>query len=119
MLNEMLNDLAHMTNVCVMHICASQTKQTSSSVWRWLPDAPYKLSSACVVESVLLAIGGEELNGQKVSSIFAFNPLHATWQHVADMPFACSKADTLLLSNGDLLIADGHSQRVLRGKMEG
>ena len=61
---------------------------------------------------VLLAIGGAEeglLGSKKTSSIYGFHGGDKKWKHVGDMPFACSLVDTLLLSDGGLLMVDGHN----------
>ena len=73
-----------------------------------------------MVDGVLLAIGGED-DRKKTSAIYAVHPIDLKWQHVGDMPFECSIVDTLLLSDGRLLMVDGihHNQRVLRVTVEG
>ena len=73
----------------------------------------------CVVDGVLLAIGGE--NGSKeTSAIHAFHHVDQKWQHVGDLPFECSYVDTLLLSGGRLLVVDGYnSKEVLKITVEG
>ena len=95
------------------------TKQQSA--WRELPDVPYHCSSVCVVDGVLLAIGGNqrEEGSKKTSAIYALHPVDKKWQHVGDMPFECSSVDTLLLSEGRLLVVDGGSKRVWRVTVEG
>ena len=73
-----------------------------------------------MVDGVLLAIGGEDYWGsKKTSAIYALHPVDQKWQHVGDMPFECSHVDTLLLSDGRLLVVDGDSQRVLRVTVKG
>eukprot|EP00731_Ephydatia_muelleri_P004068 Em0002g244a len=91
------------------------------SIWRQLPDVPYCWSSVCVGDGVLLAIGGaEDLSGsKKTSSIYGLHGDDKKWKHVGDMPFACSRVDTLLLSDGGLLVVDGITQQVLRITVQG
>eukprot|EP00731_Ephydatia_muelleri_P004191 Em0002g367a len=91
------------------------------SIWRQLPDVPYCWSSVCVVEGVLLAFGGaeEDKYGSKTSSIYGLHGGDKKWKHVGDMPFACSLVDTLLLSDGALLMVDGRTQQVLRITVQG
>eukprot|EP00731_Ephydatia_muelleri_P004359 Em0002g535a len=92
------------------------------SIWRQLPDVPYYLSSVCMGDSVLLAIGGAEedkYGSKKTSSIYGLHGDDKKWKHVGDMPFACSEVDTLLLSDGDLLVVDGYTQQVLRITVQG
>ena len=86
-----------------------------------LPDVPYYQSSVCVVDGVLLAIGGseDEYGSKKTSAIYAFLHVDMKWQHVGDMPFKCTRVDTLLLSGGGLLVVDGHSRQVLKFTVEG
>ena len=71
-------------------------------------------------DGVLLAIGGAEDEGgsKKTSSIYG---LHGDkWKHVGDMPFACPRVDTLLLSDGGLLyVVDGLAKQVLRITVQG
>ena len=99
----------------------SETKQ--HSIWRELPDVPCNNSSPCVVDGVLLAIGGNQRaeGHEKTSAIHAFHPVNKKWMHIGNLPFACSYVDTLLLSNGGLLVVDGDSQKVVtviaKGKM--
>eukprot|EP00731_Ephydatia_muelleri_P004222 Em0002g398a len=91
------------------------------SIWRQLPDVPYYESSVCVGDGVLLAIGGaeDEYGSKKTSSIYGLHGDDKKWKHVGDMPFACSLVDTLLLSDGGLLVVDGHTKQVLRITVQG
>ena len=69
------------------------TEHIPQLTWRELPDVPYSLSAACVVDGVLLAIGGtEDQEGSKkmTSAIYALHPVDQKWQHVGDMPFEYS-----------------------------
>ena len=82
-----------------------------------IPDVPYYWSSVCVVDGVLLAIDGAESffgTHEKTSSIFGLHDVDKKWKHVGDMPFACSRVDTLLLSDGGLLVVDGSTNKVLK-----
>ena len=72
----------------------------------------------CVVDGVLLAIGGED-QSEKTSSIYGLDPDEKKWRHVGDLPFACSRVDTLLLSGGGLLMVDGDTQQVLKITLQG
>ena len=76
-------------------------------------------SSVCVVDGVLLAIGGTDQNRSNNSSINGLHLEEKKWRHVGDMPFACSMVDTLLLSGGGLLMVDGHTQQVLKITVQG
>ena len=72
---------------------------------------PHEYSSVCVVQGVLLALGG--LDGlKKTSAIHAFHHYNQKWELVTHLPFACYLVDTLLLSGGGLLVVDGDSQQV-------
>ena len=90
-------------------------------MWRKLPDVPCYCSSPCVVDGVLLAIGGSENweGSKKTSAIYAFHHIDLKWQRIGDMPFACSNADVLLLSDGNLLVVDGYSRQVFKITVEG
>ena len=72
-------------------------------------------------DGVLLAIGGAEdqYESKKTSSIYGLHGDDKKWKHVGDMPFACSWVDTLLLSDGGLLVVDGRTQQVLRITVQG
>ena len=73
-------------------------------------------------DGVLLAIGGAEedkYESKKTSSIYGLHGVDKKWKHVGDMPFACSLVDTLLLSDGGLLVVDGDTQQVLRITVQG
>ena len=73
-------------------------------------------------DGVLLAIGGAEggkLGSKKTSSIYGLHGDDKKWKHVGDMPFACSEVDTLSLSDGGLLVADGYTLQVLRITVQG
>ena len=74
----------------------------------------------CVVDGVLLAIGGEDQDGSmKTSSIYGLHLEEKKWKHIGDLPFACSWVDTLLLSGGGLLMVDGNAQHVLKITVQG
>ena len=72
-------------------------------------------------DGVLLAIGGAEdqSGSKKTSSIYGLHGEDKKWKHVGDMPFACYMVDTLLLSDGGLLVVDGDTQQVLRITVQG
>eukprot|EP00731_Ephydatia_muelleri_P012653 Em0006g1547a len=89
------------------------------SVWREVPDVPNMQSSVCVVDGVLLAIGGEDQDGSNTSSIYGLHLDEKKWRHVGNLPFACSRVDTLLLSGGGLLMVDGDTQQVLKITVQG
>eukprot|EP00731_Ephydatia_muelleri_P004052 Em0002g228a len=108
------------------------------SIWRQLPDVPYYFSSVCVGDGVLLAIGGadqeyrsstdnvlfaiggkDQYGSKQTSSIYGLHGDDKTWKHVGDMPFACSRVDTLLLSDGGLLMVDGNTHQVLKITVQG
>ena len=72
----------------------------------------------CVVDGVLLAIGGDDQDGSKTSSIYGLHLDEKKWRHVGNLPFACSWVDTLLLSGG-LLMVDGGTQHVLKITVQG
>ena len=76
-------------------------------------------SSVCVVDGVLLAIGGEDQDGSNTSSIYGLHLDEKKWKHVGNLPFACSRVDTLLLSGGGLLMVDGDTQQVLKITVQG
>ena len=73
----------------------------------------------CVVDGVLLAIGGTDQDGSKTSSIYGLHLDEKKWRHVGNLPFACSRVDTLLLSGGGLLMVDGGTQHVLKITVQG
>ncbi|KAL5506698.1 hypothetical protein EMCRGX_G008422 [Ephydatia muelleri] len=52
-----------------------------------------------------------EYGSKKTSSIYGLHGDDKKWKHVGDMPFACSMVDTLLLSDGGLLVVDGSTQQ--------
>ena len=70
---------------------------------------------------MLLAIGGNNDKSKDTSAICAFHPVNQKWQLTTggEMPFKCSYVDSLLLSDGRLLVVDGISQRVLKITVEG
>ncbi|KAL5475152.1 hypothetical protein EMCRGX_G027217 [Ephydatia muelleri] len=97
------------------HACDIQ-----QSIWVRLSDVPYRYSSVCAVDGLLLAIGGGEsiIGTNKTSAIYAFHCGDRKWVHVGDMPFQCDMVDTLL-SGGELLCVDGVSQQVFKVEVDG
>ena len=116
------HDCLYITHIFNVHPHTHTCTYTQQSTWTKLPDVPYCHSAVCVVDGVLLAIGGaEEDSSKQTSAIYALHPVDQKWQHVGDMPFECAYVDTLLLSGGRLLLVDAYmySQRVLRVTVEG
>ena len=67
------------------------------------------------MDGVLLAIGGNNDKSKDTSAICAYDSVNQKWQlTTGEMPFKCSYVDSLLLSDGRLLVVDGISQRVLK-----
>ncbi|KAL5499450.1 hypothetical protein EMCRGX_G010869 [Ephydatia muelleri] len=102
----------------IRDLTTAHTHNTQQSVWREVPDVPTKLSSVCVVDGVLLAIGGHDQDGSKTSSIYGLHLDEKKWRHIGDMPLACSMVNTLLLSGG-LLMVDGYTEQVLKITVQG
>ena len=110
------------THMCThIHKTTAHTHDSQQSIWRQLPDVPYSFSSVCVGDGVLLAIGGlkDKYESKQTSSIYGLHGDDKKWKHVGDMPFACSRVDTLLLSDGGLLVVDGNTQQALRITVQG
>ena len=110
------------THMCThIHKTTAHTHDSQQSIWRQLPDVPYCGSSVCVGDGVLLAIGGAEgwSGSNKTSSIYGLHGDDKKWKHVGDMPFTCFKVNTLLLSDGGLLVVDGYTTQVLRITVQG
>ena len=86
-----------------------------------MPDVPYCGATVCVLDGVLLAIGGSEgqIGSRKVNGIHAFHAIDRKWRHIGDLPFECSNVETLPLSGGSLLVVDGDSKGVLKVTAEG
>ncbi|KAL5506732.1 hypothetical protein EMCRGX_G008465 [Ephydatia muelleri] len=61
----------------IRDLTTAHTHDSQQSIWRQLPDVPYYLSSVCVGDGVLLAIGGaeEEYGSKKTSSIYGLHGL--------------------------------------------
>ena len=77
-----------------------------------------------MVDGVLLAIGGQEdidwASKKKTSAIHAFHHVDQKWQHVGDLPFECSRVNTILLSGRSLLlVVDMESTQMMMGAVEG
>ena len=72
-----------------------------------------------MVDGVLLAIGGDDQDGSNTSSIYGLHLDEKKWRHVENLPFACSRVDTLLLSGGGLLMVEGDTQQVLKITVQG
>ena len=68
----------HMTHLHLFppHMCTqttlTHTYDSQQSIWRKLPDVPYQCSSICVVDGVLIAVGGHDQHGTKTSAIYGF-----------------------------------------------
>ena len=73
----------------------------------------------CVVDGVLLAIGGQYGSRKKTSFIYGLHLEEKKWIHIGDLPFVCYMVDTLLLSGGGLLMVDGYTQQVLKITLQG
>ena len=97
------------------------THDKFESAWTELPDIPGIFSTICVINDVLLAIGGtEDLDGLiKTSAIYAFHHNDQNWHQIGRMPIKCSLADAIALSKEKLLIVDGDSAQVYEMILEG
>ena len=89
-------------------------------IWTRLPDLPYHYSTLCMVNDVLLAIGGKDNDGcssMKTTAIYAFNELR--WYHVGQMAVKAYWVDAVVLSDGDIVVVDGCSLAVMKGEAKG
>lgn len=89
-------------------------------IWTRLQDLPYRYSTLCMVNNVLLAIGGKDNDGcssMKTTAIYAFNELR--WYHVGEMAVKAYWVDAVVLSDGDIVVVDGCSLAVMKGEAKG
>ena len=99
--------------------CCNDTGSACPS-WTQLPDLPYHYSTLCVVDDVLVAIGGKYSEGcssMKTSSLYAFNGQR--WQHAGEMRLKAYWVDAVGLCHGEMLVIDGCTLAVTKCEVEG
>ncbi len=79
------------------------------SVWKTLPDVPFKNSSTTVFAEALLAVGGSSTMERANSSIFMYSPLTCTWVKVGEMPRALHSTCSITLPTGEMMVIGGLS----------
>ncbi len=86
------------------------------SVWKTLPDVPFKTSSTTVFAEALLAIGGCTTTLERSnSSIFMYSPLTCTWVKTGEMPKALCSTCSITLPTGEMMVIGGDSWSTVRG----
>ena len=77
--------------------------------WKTLPDTPLALSTAATLSGGLLAVGGDEENGQVHSSVYTFVPPTNSWVKLpsGDLPVERCGTTAVQLSNNRVMVMGG------------
>ncbi len=91
----------------------SPDSSEQQSVWKTLPDVPYKWSSSTRLGGVFLAVGGRDTRGKWSSSVCMYSPLTRSWLHIGDMPKAISFTCSITLTTGETMVIGGRTERLM------
>ncbi len=86
----------------------SPDSSEQQSVWKTLPDVPYKGSSTTTFGGALLAVGGEGRGWNSSGlSTHMYSPLTRSWLHVGDIPEAVLSTCCITLTTGETMVTGG------------
>ncbi len=78
------------------------------SVWKTLPDVPFRASCTTVFGEALLAVGGCDRSMKtNTLSIFMYSPLPRTWVKVGELPEALLSTCSITLPTGEMVVIGG------------
>ncbi len=87
----------------------SPDSSEQQSVWKTLPDVPYKYSSTTTLGGALLTVGGRNSEHKNTSSISMYCPLTRSWLHIGDVPLAVSSTCSISLTTGETMVIGGRT----------
>ena len=98
-------------SVYCLSLPALVTSQRNSStpIWKKLPQLPVKYAAPLSISGSLLAVGGVDKDGETVTALHLYQPDAGQWVKLADMPtprFACT---CIMTSDNELLVGGGYS----------
>ncbi len=80
------------------------------SIWKTLPDVPYKHSSTTTLGGALLIVGARVDNeGEETSSISMYCPLTHSWLHIGHLPEPVAYTCSITLSTGETMVMGGRT----------
>ncbi len=85
----------------------SSDNSEQQSVWKTLPDVPYKSSSTTTLGGALLTVGGRDSKHKKTFSINMYCPLTRSWLHIGDTPEAVGATCSITLTTGETMVIGG------------
>ena len=90
------------------------------NVWKKLPSLQYKFSALCIIDGVIVAIGGIDSAGRiKTSSVYALSTSTMMWRRVGDLHFPCVCLGIVLPNSELLCMEKGAGTRIFKGKANG
>ncbi len=85
----------------------SPNSSEQQSVWKTLPDVPYEYSSTTTLGGALLALGGEDSESERTSSVHMYSPITRSWLHIGDIPEAVDSTCSITLTIGEVMVIGG------------
>ena len=85
----------------------SSTVATHSKVWHNIPELPVMRSIFVTVQGKVLAIGGQDKQDKRTTSIYELNTDNNEWSHKSDMNVARSDCLATALPDNNILVVGG------------
>ena len=85
----------------------SDSSAKDTQTWKELPQLPVIRAAPLSISGSLLAVGGEDKDGEDVSALHLYQPDAGQWVKVADMPTPRYSPTCIMITDKELLVAGG------------
>ena len=86
----------------------SDSSAKDTQTWKELPQLPVRGAAPLSIRRSLLAVGGEDKDGEDVSTLHLYQPDAGQWVKVADMPTPRYSPTCIMITDKELLVAGGY-----------
>ena len=85
---------------------------SSSQAWHRVGDTPAYGSNGAVVNGELLAVGGRDVEGKAVATVYKYNSTTNSWDMISEMPTARFNCFVSVLPNNKMVVVGGNTDLV-------
>ena len=93
-----------------LHSQEPRERSQHHQIWKEISGLQVKWSTPLSISGALLAVGGEDKDGAKVSAIHLYQPDTGKWVKVGDLPTPRSECTCAMIGESELLVAGGCSR---------
>ena len=86
----------------------SDSSAKDTQTWKELPQLPVRGAAPLTISGSLLAVGGEDKDGEAVSALHLYQPDAGQWVKIGDMPTPRYSPTCIMIADKEILVAGGY-----------